>query len=357
MQSIISTLTPAINARMLTRSQTEAFERGLTMLERVPQVSKFVRDTRKFKDYHRKVKLLLTYLQTLAIPPVELPKRNVGRLTKEAQKAYNEALRKKQAEEAKRSLFPELASPSDVQPLTYKGIVANPNGDSIASTMLHLNDIKIFLSESLQERVNSVRDLRNEMAQKAEKAKAMAEANNDAAERNIAPIYSEQDIAEYATRAAVIESDILPSIYRAVDEEMGEVYLRLSPKTGDPQYIEETKKLFSAPPESLRTLFRPFYDKAQERDNTFADRVAAKIAYDRPEVKAERDRAAKHKAEADAMIKYILRKDKPASKARVKGLKERIDKLRSEYSDILTPVDFEIYEAVLQKTKEECEKK
>lgn len=357
MQSIISTLTPAINARMLTRTQTEAFERGLTMLERVPQVSKFVRDTRKFKDYHRKVKLLLTYLQTLAIPSVELPKRSVGRPTKEAQKAYNDALRKKQAEEAKRSLFPELASPSDVQPLTYKGIIANPNGDSIASTMLHLNDIKIFLSESLQERVNSVRELRNEMAQKAEKAKAMAEANNDAAERNIAPIYSEQDIAEYATRAAVIESDILPSIYHAVDEEMGEVYLRLSPKTGDPQYIEDTKKLFSASPESLRTLFRPFYDKAQERDNTLADRVAAKIAYDRPEVKAERDRAAKHKAEADAMIKYILRKDKPASKARVKGLKERIEKLRIEYSDILTPVDFEIYEAVLQKTKEECEKR
>ena len=87
------------------------------------------------------------------------------------------------------------------------------------------------------------------------------------------------------------------------------------------------------PPQNLRAQFRPFYDKALARDPLFAQSVADKIANDRPEVKAARDAAAKHKAEADALIKYIIRKDKPSTKARAKGLAERIAQLRKDYAD------------------------
>ena len=70
--------------------------------------------------------------------------------------------------------------------------------------------------------------------------------------------------------------------------------------------------------------------------------------------RAARDAAAKHKAEADARIKYILRKDKLSTQTRVKGIKERIDQLRQDFSDIVTEEELSGYEAILTKTIEEA---
>ena len=351
MEQIIATLSPALTARMLTSEQREAFEQGLALLENVPKAQSFVRDSRRFKDYHRRVRQLLTYLQTLDTSTGQaLPKRRVGRPTKEQQAEYAELKKQKALQEAKQSLFPDMTPDLTVQPLTYNGIVANPNGTSIASTMPNLMQLRPFLSTALQEQVNTVRDLRNEMASKAEQAKTMAEANEKAG----GTLYTEEEIAELATRAVKIESDILPAIYMAVDREMGEVYLRLSQRTGDPEYIAYAEKSFNIDPQKLRTMFKPFYEKAQERDPLFAQSIADKIAADRPEVKAAREAATQHKAEADALIKYICRKDKPSTKARIKGLKERIAKLRADYSDIVNEDEIQGFEAILAKTQEEA---
>lgn len=43
-EQIIQILTPALNTRMLTAEQKEAFEQGLTLLESVPSAQAFVRD-------------------------------------------------------------------------------------------------------------------------------------------------------------------------------------------------------------------------------------------------------------------------------------------------------------------------
>lgn len=348
MEDIIRILTPALSARILTSDQREAFERGLSLLEGIPGAAAFIRDSRRFRDYHRRVRQLLTYLQTFQTSRSEI-KRHVGRPTKEEQAAYAQVQKEKALEEARRSLFPDLQPDFTLQPLTYGGIVANPNGETIASTMPNLMQLRPFLSERLQEQVNSVRSLRNEMAAKAEQAKTMAEANEKAGR----PIYTESEIAQLATRAVKIESDILPRIYINVDREIGEAYLRLSPRTGDPEYIARIEKACNVPPQNLRAQFRPFYDKALARDPLFAQTIADRIAADRPEVKAERDRIAQHKAEADALIKYICRKDKPSTKARVKGLTERIAKLRKEYSDIVSEDEIKGFEAIFLKVKEE----
>lgn len=355
-EQIIQILTPALNARMLTGEQKEAFEQALTLLDSVPSAQAFVRDSRRFRDYHRRVRQMLVCLQTLAIGTTASTeaKRRVGRPTKEEQAQYIAQQKQKALDEARQSLFPEVKPDVSVQPLTYGGIVANPNGESIASTMPHLMQIRPFLSPALQQRVNTVRDLRSEMASKAEQAKTMAEANEKSIQQNKGILYAEAEIALLATRATEIESEILPEIFSAVDREMGEVYLRLSQRTGDPEYIAYAQKTFSLSPQELRTQFKPFYEKAQERDPHFAESIAAKIAADRPEVKAARDKAAKHKAEADAIIKYIVRKDKPSTKARVKGLKERIDRLRQEYADIVTEDELSGYEAILTKTIDEA---
>lgn len=362
MEHIIKVLTPALNSRMLTSEQRAAFEQGLTLLENIPQAQTFVRDSRRFKDYHRRVRHLLTYLQTTAVstsPSLSTGggkgggSRPVGRPTKAEQSAYNEAQKAKALAEAKASLFPELKPDTDHQRMTYNGIVANPNGESIAATMPHLNDIRWFLTKDLQEEVNKVRDYRNEMAAKAEQAKVMAEANEKAGKI----IYTEAEIAALATRAVEIESDILPAIFSAVDREMGEVYLRLSERKGDPEYIKYVSENYSTPTQELRTKFKCFFEKATERDPLFPDAIAEKIANDRPEVKAQREAAAKHKAEADAIIKYIIRKDKPATQKRVKGLQDRIATLRKDYSDIVTEDELKGYEAILAKTIEDCNKK
>lgn len=353
MEDIIRILTPALSARILTTDQREAFERGLSLLEGNHNASAFVRDSRRFRDYHRRVRQLLTYLQTMQTSCSEI-KRHVGRPTKEEQTAYAQAQKEKALEEARRSLFPDLQPDLTLQPLTYGGIVANPHGETIASTMPNLMQLRPFLSERLQEQVNSVRSLRNEMAAKAEQAKTMAEANEKCQVQGRSPLYSEEEIAMLATRAVKIESDILPRIYINVDREIGEAYLRLSPRTGDPEYIARIEKACNVPPQNLRAQFRPFYDKALARDPLFAQTIADRIAADRPEVKAERDRQAQHKAEADALIKYIMRKDKPSTKARVKGLTDRITQLRKEYGDIVSEDEIKGYEAILLKVKEEA---
>ena len=355
-EQIIQLLAPAIGARTLTSDQREAFEQGLDLLSNVVKAKSFVKDSRRFRDYHRRVRQMVTYLQTLDTgSAASAPdKRRVGRPTKKEQAEYAELQKKKAMEEARQSLFPNLKPDTTIQPLTYNGIVANPNGESIAATMPNLMQIRPFLSPSLQEQVNTVRELRNEMASKAEQAKTMAEANEKAISQGKSAIYTEEEIADFATRATEIESELLPNIYTAVDREMGECYLRLSEKTGDPEYIAYAKKAFTIDPQTLRTQFKPFYEKAQDRDPHFAEAIAEKIANDRPEVKAARDAAAKHKAEADALIKYIIRKDKPSTKTRVKGIKERIDQLRQKYADIVSESELTGYEAILAKTEEEA---
>lgn len=359
LQEIISILKPAIGARMLTQEQKDAYEQGLSLLEGASNARSFIENSRKFKDYHRRTRQMIAYLNSYSNSQANAAssatdKRRVGRPTKQEQIEYAELQKQKAMEEAKQSLFPSLKPDTTLQPLTYNGIVANPNGESIAATMPNLMQLRPFLSTVLQEDVNHVRDLRSEMASKAEQAKTMAEANEKAISQGKSAIYTEDEIAALATRAVEIESDILPEIFKAVDREMGECYLRLSEKTGDPEYIAYVKKTFTVDPQTLRTQFKPFYEKAQSRDPRFAEQVAEKIANDRPEVKAARDAAAKHKAEADALIKYITRKDKPSTKTRVKGIKERVDKLRNEYSDVVTEDELKGYEAILTKTTEEA---
>lgn len=359
LQEIINILKPAIGARMLTQEQKDAYEQGLSLLEGASNARSFIENSRKFKDYHRRTRQMIAYLNSYSNSQANAAssatdKRRVGRPTKQEQLEYAKLQKQKAMEEAKQSLFPNLKPDTTVQPLTYNGIVANPNGESIAATMPNLMQLRPFLSTALQEQVNTVRDLRSEMASKAEQAKTMAEANEKAISQGKSAIYTEDEIAALATRAVEIESDILPEIFKAVDREMGECYLRLSEKTGDPEYIAYVKKTFTVDPQTLRTQFKPFYEKALSRDPRFAEQVAEKIANDRPEVKAARDAAAKHKAEADARIKYILRKDKPSTQTRVKGIKERIDQLRQDFSDIVTEEELSGYEAILTKTIEEA---
>ena len=180
LQEIISILKPAIGARMLTQEQKDAYEQGLSLLEGASNARSFIENSRKFKDYHRRTRQMIAYLNSYSNSQANAAssatdKRRVGRPTKQEQAEYAELQKKKALEEAKQSLFPSLKPDTTLQPLTYNGIVANPNGESIAATMPNLMQLRPFLSTALQEQVNTVRELRNEMATKAEQAKTRAE--------------------------------------------------------------------------------------------------------------------------------------------------------------------------------------
>lgn len=61
-------------------------------------------------------------------------------------------------------------------------------------------------------------------------------------------------------------------------------------------------------------------------------------------------------AKAQFLSKYIIRKDKPATRKRVEGMTERIQRLRQEYNDIVSEEEIMGYELLLRKTVEEAGK-
>lgn len=77
-EDIIRTLTPALSSRMLSTEQREAFEQGLSLLEQGACATAFVRDSRRFRDYHRRVRQLLTCLQTMQTTAAAPAKRHVA---------------------------------------------------------------------------------------------------------------------------------------------------------------------------------------------------------------------------------------------------------------------------------------
>ena len=96
-EQIVQILAPAIGARMLTSDQREVFEQGLDLLSNVVKAKSFVKDSRRFRDYHRRVRQMVTYLQTLdtGSEASASDKRRVGRPTKKEQAEYAEFQKKK----------------------------------------------------------------------------------------------------------------------------------------------------------------------------------------------------------------------------------------------------------------------
>ena len=96
LQEIINILKPAIGARMLTQEQKDAYEQGLSLLEGASNARSFIENSRKFKDYHRRTRQMIAYLnsysssQANAASSSATDKRRVGRPTKEEQAAYAE---------------------------------------------------------------------------------------------------------------------------------------------------------------------------------------------------------------------------------------------------------------------------
>lgn len=203
---------------------------------------------------------------------------------------------------------------------------------TLSSQMPRLSELKWLLPTELAAEVDNIRAYRATAAASAEKAKTMAEmgAKSD-------------DVKPYSEEAAAM-TDHYESIYERVDRELAIVYVRLredehyTAKFKTEHHVTDTADIVAA--------LKPYFNK---QDKDFADRVRKIIDDENPETVARREAEKQTKERVDAIVKYIMRKDKKPSAQRVATLEKRIDELEQlrgkEFADIYRPI--------LDKTREE----
>ena len=180
--------------------------------------------------------------------------------------------------------------------------------DRINSDRLHLSDIAWLCSEELKARIEQVRAQRTVFGSAAERAKLLAEQG------------AEAKVIEPYTRQAEEAREAFESTYAAVDEELAVQFKRLSI---DLPYIDRFCRRFKGVDlEKVLHICRPYYEKTKKEDPSIDVRIQNAIERDDPEYAAKLKAEEEKKQEAADIIRYLKRKDKPASDVRLKSAKE-----------------------------------
>lgn len=365
-------------------------ERGLRMIGAFPFAARFVESALRYGDYSRRTYRLPHYVKMVKrelaneaalrdangrtfvyAPAMQQQFRRRGRPTKEETAMYaaaakanaaadietrkqqaiaallgidivtNQTLREKNnaelaAERAKReakeaeqspSLFADTAKvdqaagddTADVPPQTI---------EAISQARLHLDQLRFLLSPTLQERVDTVRELRQRAAFAAETAKQMAEKGE-----------KPEGVKPYAQEAATA-TEQYEAIYDDVDNELAAVYYRLkhdgdfTKKFCDRYQVRDTSAI-------LKQL-RPYFDKVKSPE--FELRMKSIIEQESPEYVARMKAEKEKKAEIDAILKYLRRKDKEATKQRVETARKRYARL----AELMGEKDASAYHPLVQ---------
>lgn len=196
--------------------------------------------------------------------------------------------------------------PSPAQPTTIP-----PTIESLSEARLHLDQVRFLLSPELQQRVDTVRELRNKASVAAETAKAMALKGE-----------KPEAVEPYAKQAAEA-TEQYEQIYDAVDNELGTVHYRL---LNDGDYKEKFAQRFHVKDfTAILKQLKPYYEKVKSPE--FEVRMKALIEQESPEyvarMKAEREK----KEEVEGLLRYLRRKDKQATDARVQGAETKYKRL------------------------------
>ena len=178
--------------------------------------------------------------------------------------------------------------------------------DRINSDRLHLSDLAWLCSDELKARIEQVRAQRTVFGSAAERAKLLGE--QGAAASVIEP-YARQ--AEEAREA-------FESTYAAVDEELATVFYRLQ---NDEPYREKFLKRFKGVDlVKVSHIVRPYYEKLRSPELDL--RIRTLIEQESPEFAARMKAEEARKEEIADILRYLKRKDKPASDTRLKTAKE-----------------------------------
>ena len=186
-----------------------------------------------------------------------------------------------------------------------------PTIESLSETRLHLDQVRFLLSPELQQRVDTVRELRNRASVAAETAKAMA-----------LRCEKPEAVEPYAKQAAEA-TEQYEQIYDAVDNELGTVHYRL---LNDGDYKEKFAQRFHVKDfTAILKQLKPYYEKVKSPE--FEVRMKALIEQESPEyvarMKAEREK----KDEVEGILRYQRRKDTSQTDARVQGAETKYKRL------------------------------
>ena len=245
-----------------------------------------------------------------ALLGIEIVTNQTLREKNNAELAAERAEREAKAAKQSPSLFEGVAQDnlesddagSDVSPQTI---------ETISQARLHLDQLRFLLSPTLQERVDTVRELRQRAAFAAETAKQMAEKGE-----------KPEDVKPYAQEAATA-TEQYEAIYDDVDNELAAVYYRLK---HDGDYTKKFCERYQVRDTSvILKQLRPYFDKVKSPE--FELRMKSIIEQESPEYVARMKAEKEKKAEIDAILKYLRRKDKEPTKQRLETARKRYGRL------------------------------
>lgn len=334
------------SAVTLTAALRGSMEKGFALMSAFPFCKAFADESLKFKDYLRRRSLMFRYLDRITVDvqrflgdsgsvdltDPKLLRKHVGRPTKDEVAARHLAAerRRKEEENKEETLFGKKADlPKDV-PID----AATVSGSAVIGSRLHLDQLRWLLSERMQEAVDTVRDLRGSAAEASTRAKQMALDGR-----------KPEEIEPYA-RTAAEDTEAYENIYAQVDVELAKVYVRLKEDTTYRNGIIAR----GVDPQELRTVLRPYWDKAGEWQQELKQQVIDDINANDPEQAAMRKEKEEKKAKSDAIIKYLCRKDKS-------NTAKRISTMTSRYAELETLIGEEAktYLPVLEAAKADYE--
>ena len=324
--SYIATLRNYLNdsiPQMQSQFSTEVFKQGLELISAYSRTSSFLEEREIFHDYRAQVPSLVRWVETIireseqyvqlhAPQPDPFLTPHVGRPTTEEKKAREQA-RAKQQEKMEKIAPKVIEAP---EPTTVLDVVA------LSGTLPTLRQIAWLMPEGIATRIDSLRDDRTAFADYSEQAKRFAAEGKE----------KEASDAAHEAQSLLLK---IKALYSDVDYELAVVHIRLK---DDPNYRKEHEDKWKKIDEII-SFTKPYYAKVSEDTPTFVGEMQRIIAENSPEAIAERERKAEEKREADAIIKYLMRTDKPNTLKRIATMQERVKRLRELIGEEAAPYE------------------
>ncbi len=301
-----------------TKDLSAVFNNGLELISAFQYCRNFVSETKRAKDYRRRINLMRRFVNRINADLQKLGSSFFDPTSKEFLTSHvGRPTRAESAARAAAKKIEQLSSPALFEDLetTYPPI-ATPLSSSRCPSIA---EIRWLLSPDLQQLSDSIRNLRSEYEEACTRAKQMAEDGRPA-----------DDIAQFAQKAANGVEKV-EQIYARIDSELQLVYVRLKE---DSNFIAKMSTKSKLNAKELRTYLRPYWDKLSlEEKESFKRQAISLIDSESPSVAAKRKEDKERKSKADNIIKYLRRTDKPNSLKRVIGMERRLQELRELIGD------------------------
>lgn len=347
-----------------------SFEHGLDLLKDITIAEEFVRTSREFMDYERRIERMAFFVEEMRRQVIEIDgdvlsrivvqtKRRVGRPTKEEAREYARqeqeeqsgkmeslamiagvALPEKEKKAPKEDEKPEavvgdlFAEPKGVQTKKTESV---PGGSREEGTKLRLQDIKHLLDGDLQEAVDTVAMLRSRAATESELAKELAMNGG-----------TQEEIAKHA-KAACECTNAYEDIYARVDMALARLYVSTNK---DNPIIKrgETK-------ESQLAKTEPYYQKVLASGAEIKEVPASAVSEEKENepLDKQKEHPSMSKADKAALLHkyrtFFMRKG-------VKNTKQRIERMEQIIAELKAMnVQTDEYEVVMNVAKKELNKK